>query len=130
MARLRLFQLIWHRKLTVRIANSGIGFGLAALLMEDSSKHVILCSRSISKGEAALKELQARNLPGSAELLQLDVTDEDSIAAAAKTVEATHGRYVHLTQSSKSRRTRTHERPDSTPSSTTQASPPSRRAPR
>ena len=84
--------------LTTRTANSGIGFGLAGLLMEDSSKHAILCSRSISKGEAALKDLQARSLPGSVELLQLDVTDEDSIAAAAKKVEETHGRYVHHSQ--------------------------------
>jgi NAD(P)-dependent dehydrogenase (short-subunit alcohol dehydrogenase family) len=84
--------LIPIRELTTRTANSGIGFGLAALLIEDPSKLVILCSRSVSKGEAALKDLQARNLPGSVELLQLDVTDEKSIAAAAKKVEETHGR--------------------------------------
>ena len=78
--------------LTIQTANSGIGFGLAALLIEDPNKHVILCSRSVSKGEAALKDLQARNLPGSVELLQLDVTDEESIAAAAQKVEGKHGR--------------------------------------
>jgi NAD(P)-dependent dehydrogenase (short-subunit alcohol dehydrogenase family) len=73
-------------------ANSGIGFGLAALLIEDASKHVILGSRSVSKGEAALKDLQSKNLPGSVELQQLDVTDEESIGTAAANVERTHGR--------------------------------------
>ena len=67
-------------------ANSGIGFGLAALLIEDASKHVILGSHSVSKGEAALKDLEAKDLPGSIEMVQLDVTDEDSIAKAAEKV--------------------------------------------
>lgn len=47
----------------------------------------------MEKGEAAVKDLESRNLPGSVELLQLDVSDEESIKAAAKTVEAKHGRY-------------------------------------
>ena len=77
-------------------ANSGIGFALATLLVEDSSKHVIISSRSTEKGEAALKELKGLELPGSVELLQLDVTSASSIEAAAKSVENYHGRYVVL----------------------------------
>lgn len=74
------------------IANSGIGFELAAQLLSDSSKHVLLGSRSLEKGEAAIKELQSRNPAGVVELIQVDVSDQDSIAAAAKHIENTHGR--------------------------------------
>lgn len=73
-------------------ANGGIGFELASQLLSDASKHVLLGSRSVEKGEAAVKDLQARNLPGTVELLQLDVTSEDSITRAAETVARTHGR--------------------------------------
>lgn len=74
------------------IANSGIGFELAAQLLSDSSKHVLLGSRSLEKGEAAVKELQSRHPAGVVELIQVDVSDQDSIAAAAKHIENTHGR--------------------------------------
>jgi NAD(P)-dependent dehydrogenase (short-subunit alcohol dehydrogenase family) len=62
------------------------------LLAEEASNHIILCSRSLSKGETAMKILQSKNLPGSSELLQLDVGNEDSIAAAVQEVEGKHGR--------------------------------------
>lgn len=62
------------------------------MLLADASKHVLLGSRSTEKGEAAIRELQSRGPPGIVELLQLDVADEDSIAAAAKSVEMKHGR--------------------------------------
>jgi NAD(P)-dependent dehydrogenase (short-subunit alcohol dehydrogenase family) len=54
--------------------------------------HVLLGSRTVEKGEAAVKELQSRNLTGSVELIQIDVADEASITAAAKKVDAEHGR--------------------------------------
>lgn len=76
------------------VANGGIGFELAAQLLSDSSKHVLLGSRSAQKGEAAVKELESRKLPGSLELIQVDVDSEESIAAAAKNVESKHGRCV------------------------------------
>ena len=76
-------------------ANGGIGFELAAQLLADSTKHVLPGSRSIEKGEAAVTDLQSRNLPGTVELLQLDVASEESISAAAKSVESKYGRYDH-----------------------------------
>ena len=75
-------------------ANAGIGFELASQLIADKSKHVIMGSRSIEKGEAALKDLQSKNQPGSVELIKLDVTQRSSIEAAAKKVEQDHGRQV------------------------------------
>ncbi|ORY17288.1 hypothetical protein BCR34DRAFT_555814 [Clohesyomyces aquaticus] len=71
-------------------ANGGIGFEVAAQLLADASKHVLLGSRSLEKGKAAIDELQKRNLPGTVELIQIDVTDEKSVAAAVKQVESNH----------------------------------------
>lgn len=74
--------------------NGGIGYCLASLLIADASKHVIITSRSVEKGEAALKELQALKQPGTVEMLQLDVTNPDSIKKLAEEVEKKYGRYV------------------------------------
>jgi len=60
--------------------------------MAKGSYHVLLGSRTHDKGTAAVKELQSRNLPGSVELLPIDVTDDASIARAAATVERQHGK--------------------------------------
>ncbi len=73
-------------------ANSGIGFEVANQLLADGSFHVLLGARSIEKGQAALTDLQSRNLPGTVELLHLDVADESSVVVAAKLVEEKHGR--------------------------------------
>lgn len=74
------------------IANAGIGFELASQLLSDPSKHVLLGSRSVEKGEAAVKHLRSRAQPGTVELLELDVSSDKSIEAAAKAVESKHGR--------------------------------------
>lgn len=74
--------------------NAGIGFELASQLLADKMKHVIIGSRSVDKGEAALKDLQSRKLPGAIEMIQLNIDHRESIEAAAKKVESTHGRYA------------------------------------
>ena len=74
------------------IANGGIGFELAAQLMAKGSYHVLLGSRSPEKGNAALKELQSRNPSSSAEMLLIDVTQDDTIERAATAVQRNHGR--------------------------------------
>ncbi|TKX19730.1 short-chain dehydrogenase-like protein 16 [Elsinoe australis] len=73
-------------------ANKGIGLELARQLLADSNKHVLLGSRSVERGEAAVKELESQKQPGTVELLTLDVTKEDSINAAAEHVESQHGK--------------------------------------
>jgi NAD(P)-dependent dehydrogenase (short-subunit alcohol dehydrogenase family) len=60
--------------------------------MAKGTHHVLVGARSPTKGEAAIKTLQSKNHPGTCELVQLDQTDDASIAAAAAHVEATHGR--------------------------------------
>ncbi|KAF4186027.1 hypothetical protein CNMCM7927_006075 [Aspergillus lentulus] len=73
-------------------ANSGIGFELAAQLTAKASYHVLMGVRSMQKGNAALAQLQSRNLLDSLELLHLDVTDDETIHRAAETVEKAHGK--------------------------------------
>ncbi|KAK7188878.1 hypothetical protein DPSP01_007701 [Paraphaeosphaeria sporulosa] len=73
-------------------ANSGIGFELAAQLLQKGTYHVLVGSRSTRKGALALKDLQSRNYPGTVELLPLDVTDDNTISDVASTVESQHGK--------------------------------------
>lgn len=54
--------------------------------MAKGSDHVLMGSRSLEKGNAALKELQSRDLPGSVEMLQIDVTNDDTIECAAASI--------------------------------------------
>jgi NADP-dependent 3-hydroxy acid dehydrogenase YdfG len=65
---------------------------LATQLLSDETKHVLLGARSIEKGTTAVRALKARNLPGSVELLHIDVSNEDSITTAAKKVGEEYGR--------------------------------------
>ncbi|ROV91288.1 hypothetical protein VSDG_07751 [Cytospora chrysosperma] len=75
-------------------ANQGVGFETARILaLGSSSYHIILGSRTLSKGEAAAKKLQAlAGIKGTVAAIQLDVTDDASVNAAATAVEAEHGR--------------------------------------
>ena len=60
--------------------------------MAKGSYHVLMGSRSAEKGNAAVKELQSRNLPGSVEAIPLDVTNDDTIEHAASSVQRKHGK--------------------------------------
>lgn len=73
-------------------ANSGIGFEIAHQLLAKGTYHVLLASRSTSKGNAALQDLNARHLPGTLEMIQLDVQSDDHIRAAAQTIADKHAR--------------------------------------
>ena len=72
--------------------NSGLGLALASLLLQDASKHVLFGSQSIEKGETAVRDLLAQDCLGKVELVELDVAIEESISAAAKSIESRHGR--------------------------------------
>ncbi|NWW95176.1 DHB1 dehydrogenase, partial [Rhynochetos jubatus] len=81
--------LVRHRlpmdRTTVLITgcSSGIGLGLAARLAADGSFKVYATMRDLAKGERLLGRLGGR-CPDTLELLQLDVTDPRSLAAAAQ----------------------------------------------
>ncbi|KAI7777918.1 hypothetical protein LA080_002902 [Diaporthe eres] len=81
-------------------ANQGLGFEAAKALVTSrrgpngEAYHVLVGSRDFAKGEkaaAAINSISAGG-GGSAEAIQLDVTDASSIAAAAEKVRDDHGR--------------------------------------
>ena len=74
-------------------ANGGIGFELARQLLSKTGPtwHVLLGSRSIEKGQAALDRLRSHGLSGTVELVQIDVTDDSTIVRAGKDARTSHG---------------------------------------
>ncbi|KAF2011184.1 NAD(P)-binding protein [Aaosphaeria arxii CBS 175.79] len=82
-----------QRIILVTGANTGIGLETSYSLASASSEnHVLLGARTAEKGEKAVKELQNRKILGTVSFLQVDVTSDDSIAAAANKIEADFGR--------------------------------------
>ncbi|KAF2683895.1 short chain dehydrogenase [Lentithecium fluviatile CBS 122367] len=74
-------------------ASSGVGYDTAyALTATTPTNHVIMGVRNLAKGETCLAELQARKPKGILSLLELDVTSDKSVDAAAKKLEADFGR--------------------------------------
>ncbi|KAL8938863.1 MAG: hypothetical protein Q9216_003666 [Gyalolechia sp. 2 TL-2023] len=73
---------------------TGVGFECAkSLLLSPSSYHVIVGSRSVSNGEAALSSLLTiPNLTGTASTVALDVTSETSVSSAVSRITSTYGR--------------------------------------
>jgi carbonyl reductase 1 len=75
-------------------ANKGIGkAAVAAVLGARDDTHVLLGSRSKERGEAAREELVAREpgWEGRVEVLELDVSDDASVASAAREVASRFG---------------------------------------
>ncbi|OHF00795.1 hypothetical protein CORC01_03869 [Colletotrichum orchidophilum] len=75
-------------------ANQGVGYETAKNLLRSSSDyHIIIGSRDTAKGEIAVNKLQSTTIEnGSVTFTQLDVTDTESIDAAAQYVEREWGR--------------------------------------
>lgn len=81
-----------NKAVVVTGGNSGIGYALCKQLAAENGCRVFMGSRSAERGEAAVKALE---LPpgcrGSVELLVVDVSDDASVAAAAKAVRQSLG---------------------------------------
>ncbi|KAF4629530.1 hypothetical protein G7Y89_g8616 [Cudoniella acicularis] len=74
-------------------ANQGIGYETAKILIEESPKyHVLLGSRDATKGAEAVATLKTPALKGTLETIQIDVTDDASVDAAAEHVSSQYGR--------------------------------------
>ncbi len=71
-------------------ANQGIGLAVATRLAKEHGHHVIIGSRNAEAGAKAAKKLQEEGC--TAESVQLDLDSDQSIAAAAKTIETKLGR--------------------------------------
>jgi len=71
--------------------NTGIGLALCKLLVQDHNCHVFLASRNMERGTEAvnsIKETVGAEKAKNIELVQLDVCDDESIAAAAKLIKS------------------------------------------
>jgi len=79
------------RRVLVSGANKGIGLQICLKILEaEPEVHVVLGSRSLSRGEKAVAEVIASqpSAEGRLDLLELDVTSDKSVAAAVETVKA------------------------------------------
>ena len=77
-------------------ANQGIGLQIARDLVSHGFT-VLVGSRNFARGEAAAKTID-KTIDGDARALQLDVTDQASISAAAKRIRDEFGRLDVLVQ--------------------------------
>src|SRR5690349_24668942 len=64
-------------------ANAGIGLETARMLAQKGA-HVVLACRNPDKGKAALARVLDGGVKGSAELMSLDLSDLESVAAFSK----------------------------------------------
>ena len=72
------------------ITGGGSGIGLAgAMELAQAGAQVVISGRNAATNAAALKKLRAQ---GSAEVLQLEVSDAKAVAEAAKDILGRHGR--------------------------------------
>lgn len=79
------------KRVLVTGANKGIGKAIvAAILAAREDAHVLLGSRSAERGNEARAELleEHPNWEGRLDVLQIDVADDDSVAAAAQKVRS------------------------------------------
>merc|ERR1712086_461539 len=80
------------KNIVVTGGNSGIGFALCKQLAVDYGCTVFLGSRSAERGAAAVASIELpEDCGGSIQLLQLDVSDDASVTAAAATVKSVLG---------------------------------------
>jgi NAD(P)-dependent dehydrogenase (short-subunit alcohol dehydrogenase family) len=70
--------------------NKGIGLEIARNLATAGCT-VLLGARDVARGEQAVRRLEQSGL-GEVHLLEIDVTRQDTVAAAAKTIEDRYGR--------------------------------------
>lgn len=74
-------------------ANRGIGFSivLQTALRNPSAVYILAC-RSVSSGQTAIKELNGQGVKAVLDVVELDITVDSSIAAAAEYVKEKYGR--------------------------------------
>lgn len=74
------------KRIFVTGANKGVGFAIVRAILEKQDTFVFLGARSKERGERAIKELISDNKEWAerVELLEIDVSDEESIKGAAK----------------------------------------------
>jgi len=88
------------KKILVTGANKGIGLGIVKKLLRDfPDTYLLLGSRDVARGEAAVREIlseMGQSTGSRLEMVHIDVCSEDSIAAACKDVSTRHGELYGL----------------------------------
>ncbi|EMD93858.1 hypothetical protein COCC4DRAFT_155115 [Bipolaris maydis ATCC 48331] len=74
-------------------ANQGLGLAIIEVAGKRyPSNMYILCARDIKKGQEAVQQLRERGCSAAIDVVELDVTNDDHIAAAVKHVDIQYGR--------------------------------------
>ncbi|KAF3481810.1 short chain dehydrogenase/reductase family protein [Arthroderma uncinatum] len=74
-------------------ANQGLGLAvIESAGLRSPNDTYILCSRDIEKGNSAITHVREAGVKANLDLVQLDVTNDDQIAAAVRYVETKYGR--------------------------------------
>jgi NAD(P)-dependent dehydrogenase (short-subunit alcohol dehydrogenase family) len=74
-------------------ANQGLGLAVIEVAgLRYPNKTYILCSRNMENGNSAITKLRQAGVKAKVDLVQLEVTNDDDIAAAVKHVETEYGR--------------------------------------
>ena len=74
------------KRVFVTGGNTGIGLALCELLVVDHGCYVYMGSRSVERGQAAIDGLP-EECKGKIETVQVDISDLDSVNAAAVTMK-------------------------------------------
>ena len=79
------------KRIIVTGANKGIGLAIVTKLLEDfPDTYLLLGSRDIGRGQGALEQI-GEVYKDRVELLQIDVTSDESVKNAVEAVKAKHG---------------------------------------
>jgi NAD(P)-dependent dehydrogenase (short-subunit alcohol dehydrogenase family) len=74
-------------------ANRGIGFSIIrALAPHLPTATYILAVRSLSSGQTAISELRKLGITSSLDIVELDITNDDTIVKAKKYIEEKYGK--------------------------------------
>jgi hypothetical protein len=73
-------------------ANQGLGFQAARQLAAQSGWHILIGARDAARGQEAVQKIAAERPKSKVEFIQIEVTSDESIAAAVKSVETKFGK--------------------------------------
>ncbi|KAH7393237.1 short chain dehydrogenase [Cadophora sp. MPI-SDFR-AT-0126] len=74
-------------------ATAGIGYDTTyALAAASANNHVIIGARNLEKGKKTVEDLQARSPQGTLSVIELDVSNDETIEAAAAKIQSEFGR--------------------------------------
>ena len=74
-------------------ANQGLGLAIIEVAGKRyPSNTYVLCARDIKKGQEAAQQLRDQGFSAAIDVVELDVTNDDHIAAAVKHVDIQYGR--------------------------------------